>query len=65
MPYIFALSGFSLHHLFHRGMTVGVGIALMTGTFGIFSHHYIGQYGLQRNIDSIYQLILEQKHLER
>ena len=40
-------------------------LSMFVGSFALSTSHYIGQYGLQRNIDDIFSQIILDAHIER
>ena len=48
-----------------RSLPLRMGLTMFVGTLCIFSNHYVGQYGLQRNIEPIFNEIISDKNIER
>ena len=46
-----------------RSIPAKMGMTMVLGTFVIASNHYVGQYGIMRGIDDIFDKLCEEKHL--
>ena len=42
-----------------------IGITMVLGSFVIGSNHYVGQYGIMRGVNDIFDKLCEEKHLQR
>ena len=48
-----------------RSLPHKVGVTLVVGSFVIGGNHYVGQYGIMRGVNEIFDKLCEEKHLTR
>ena len=51
--------------MFKRSLPKRLAISLAVGSIAISGHHYVGQYGLQKNVNKIFDKIVDEKQIER
>ena len=51
--------------MFKKSLPRRLATSLIVGSVALSGHHYVGQYGLQKNIKSIFDRLTEEKHIER
>ena len=67
IPYIGFGGLYIVNNLFNgkKSLPARMIIACTLGTFLLWSQHYVGQYGLLRNIEPLFSIMLQEKHIQR
>ena len=67
MPYLAGSFAYVISNLFmfKRSLSKRFFLSMFVGSFALSTSHYVGQYGLQRNIDDIFAKIILDAHIKR
>ena len=67
MPYLCFLGITMVKNMFNfkRSLPIRLVGSLSIGTLAIFSNHYVGQYGIYKNMDEIFKVVVSEKNLAR